>query len=143
MKISTKGRYALRLMLNLALHGPNEYISIKTNANKLEVSNKYLEQIISVLNRAGYVRSIRGAQGGYKLAHPAEDYTVGMILRTIEGDLSPVSCMGDESNQCPRHEDCATLEVWKQLDEAICGVIDYITLADLVQIHENKQRAIL
>lgn len=138
MKISTKGRYALRLMLNLALRSPNEYVSIKTIAQSQEVSNKYLEQIISVLNRAGYVRSIRGAQGGYKLARPAEEYTVGMILRAIEGNLSPVACMEDEPNQCPRSADCVTLEIWQQLDDAICGVIDHITLADLVQRHRQK-----
>lgn len=139
MKISTKGRYALRLMLDLALRNSDEYVSIKSIAENQQISSKYLEQIISVLNRAGFVKSIRGAQGGYKLTRPAEEYTVGMILRLIEGSLSPVACMGDETNQCPRHEDCVTLDIWKQLDDAIRGVIDHITLADLVQKHRGKQ----
>ena len=119
MKISTKGRYALRLMLDLALNSKNGYITIKSIAERQAISDKYLEQIITVLNRAGFVKSTRGAQGGYKLAKPAEEYTVGMILRLIEGNLVPVACMEDEPNQCPRCDICVTLDVWKQLDEAI------------------------
>lgn len=142
MKVSTRGRYALRLMLDLALNDNDaeQYVTIKSISERQEISGKYLEQIISVLSRAGYVKSIRGSQGGYKLAHPTEEYTVGMILRLIEGSLAPVACMEDEPNQCPRCEKCATLNlVWKQLDDAISGVIDNITLADLAR----KQRALL
>jgi Rrf2 family protein len=140
MKISTKGRYALRLMLDLAQRDDGEYTTIKSIAQRQEISDKYLEQIISVLNRAGFVKSIRGAQGGYRLAKPAKEYTVGMILRLTEGDLSPVACMKDRPNQCPRQESCPTLEVWKKLDDAISGVIDHITLADLVQMAQTKQK---
>ena len=142
MKVSTRGRYALRLMLDLAMseNGAEKYVTIKSISERQEISGKYLEQIISVLSRAGYVKSIRGSQGGYKLARPAEEYTVGMIIRLIEGNLSPVACMEDEPNQCPRSDTCATLSlVWKPLDEAISGVIDHITLADLVQ----KQKSLL
>lgn len=135
MKISTKGRYALRLMLDLAEHNTGEYITIKSIAARQEISDKYLEQIITQLSRASYVKSTRGAQGGYRLAMAPEEYTVGMILRLIEGSLAPVACLEDESNQCTRAQDCATLEVWIKLNKAINSVVDNITLADLV----NKQ----
>ncbi|NLV62829.1 MAG: Rrf2 family transcriptional regulator, partial [Clostridiaceae bacterium] len=136
MKISTRGRYALRLMIDLALNGSDQYVTIRSVSERQGISYKYLEQIITVLSRAGYVKSIRGSQGGYKLARPAEEYTVGMILRLIEGSLVPVACMEDEPNQCPRSAECVTLDVWKQLGDAINSVLDNITLADLV----NKTR---
>lgn len=138
MKISTRGRYALRMMLDLAIHS-DKYITIKSIAERQEVSNKYLEQIITVLSRAGFVKSIRGPQGGYKLARPAAEYTVGMILRLIEGNLVPVACMEDTPNQCSRCDTCVTLDIWKQLEEAISSVVDHITLEDLVQRHHQKQ----
>lgn len=112
-------------------------VTIRSVSERQGISYKYLEQIITVLSRAGYVKSIRGSQGGYKLARPAEEYTVGMILRLIEGSLVPVACMEDEPNQCPRSAECVTLDVWKQLGDAINSVLDNITLADLV----NKTRA--
>ncbi len=139
MKISTRGRYALRLMVDLAAVGGDDYITIKSVAARQEISEKYLEQIITVLSRAGFVRSARGAQGGYKLAKQAEEYTVGMILRTIEGSLVPVKCMEDEPNQCPRCSQCVTLDVWKQIDDAVSGVVDNISLAQLAE----KQRAVM
>ena len=137
MKISTRGRYALRLMIDLALNGSDQYVTIRSVSERQGISYKYLEQMITVLSRAGYVKSIRGSQGGYKLARPAEEYTVGMILRLIEGSLVPVACMEDEPNQCPRSAECVTLDVWKQLGDAINSALDNITLADLV----NKTRA--
>lgn len=133
MKISTKGRYALRLMLDLAVNGTNEWVRIKAIAERQEISDKYLEQIISILNHAGFVKSTRGAQGGYKLARVPEYYTVGMILRLTEGSIAPVACLEDEINICSRQESCATLKLWKKLDDAIKGVVDHITLADLVE----------
>jgi len=141
MKISTRGRYALRLMLDLALNASEQYVTIKSVSERQEISYKYLEQIITVLSRAGYVKSIRGSQGGYKLARPAEEYTVGMILRLIEGSLVPVACMEDEPNQCPRSASCVTLDVWKQLSAAINNVLDSITLADLVEKANAKMAA--
>ncbi|MCK9437790.1 MAG: RrF2 family transcriptional regulator [Synergistaceae bacterium] len=138
MKISTRGRYALRLMLDLALNDPDQYVTIKSISERQDISNKYLEQIITALSRAGYVKSIRGAQGGYKLAHPAEEYTVGMVLRLIEGSLAPVACMDDTPNKCPRSNNCVTLDVWKKLNDAINDVVDNITLADLVDQHKTK-----
>jgi len=133
MKISTRGRYALRLMLELAMAPEGELFTIKSIAARQEISDKYLEQIISVLSRAGFVKSTRGSQGGYKLAKAPADYTVGMILRAIEGSLAPVACMEDETNQCPRADKCVTLDVWKQIDNAISSVVDHVTLDDLVK----------
>jgi Rrf2 family protein len=138
MKISTRGRYALRLMLELAMNA-DRYTTIKSISERQDISGKYLEQIISVLSRAGFVKSIRGSQGGYKLARPAEEYTVGMILRLIEGSLVPVACMDDEPNRCPRCEECVTLDVWRQIDEAVSGVVDHITLADLAAKQKAKR----
>lgn len=132
MKISTKGRYALRLMLDLALHNTGEYITIKSISIRQEISDKYLEQIITHLSKSGFVKSIRGAQGGYRLAKAPEEYTVGMILRLIEGSLAPVACLDDEPNTCNRSSQCATLDVWVQINDAINNVVDNITLADLV-----------
>ena len=113
MKISTKGRYAMRLMLDLALNNTGAPISLKDVARRQEISDKYLEQIISVLNRAGYVRSVRGAQGGYLLRKAPEEYTVGMILRLTEGSLAPVACLdeGDDVN-CEQRVDRVTLILW-------------------------------
>lgn len=133
MRISTKGRYALRMMLDLAIHNTGEPVRIKDIAKRQEISDKYLEQIIAILNKAGFVRSMRGPQGGYRLAKAPEEYTVGMILRLTEGSLAPVGCVEDESMDCERQRDCATLFVWKKLNEAIHGVVDHITLADLVE----------
>lgn len=136
MKISTKGRYALRMMLEFALR-PDECTKINQVAKSQQISEKYLEQIVTILTRAGYVKSTRGAQGGYRLTRPPEEYTVGMILRLTEGSLAPVSCMDDEINQCSRAGRCVTLNVWKQLNQAINDVVDHVTLADLAE--EQKQ----
>lgn len=133
MKISTKGRYALRLMLDLAMDGSGEYVTIKNISDRQEISGKYLEQIITQLCRAGYVISARGANGGYKLAHAPEQYTVGMIVRLMEGSLAPVPCLESETNTCDRAPHCVTVEVWKKVQDAMEGVIDNITLADLVK----------
>ena len=133
MKISTRGRYALRMMIDLAQHYDQGFIALKDISKRQDISKKYLEQIISVLNRAGYVRSVRGAQGGYLLRKAPEEYTVGMILRLTEGSLAPVACLdeGDDVN-CEKREDCVTLILWKKINDAICSVVDHITLQDLV-----------
>lgn len=125
-------------MLDLAEHNTGEVVRMKSIAERQNISEKYLEQIISILNRAGYVKSTRGAQGGYRLTKSPEQYSVGMILRLTEGSLAPVSCLEDEENICKRQESCATLEVWKRLDDAIKGVVDSITLADLVEWQQQK-----
>lgn len=139
MKISTKGRYALRMMLDLALNEKEEPIRIKEIASRQEISDKYLEQIISILAKAGCVKSMRGPQGGYRLSKPAAEYTVGSILRLTEGSLSPVACLEDEVNKCERKEDCITLMLWQKLDEAIKGVVDKVTLQDLIDWHYSQQ----
>lgn len=139
MKISTKGRYALRMMLEFALH-PQECTKISQVAQRQQISVKYLEQIVTILCRAGYVKSMRGAQGGYRLTKDAKNYTVGQILRITEGNLSPVACLEDETNQCCRADCCATLGVWKQLEEAISSVVDHVTLADLVEEQKKMER---
>ncbi|MDE7447078.1 MAG: Rrf2 family transcriptional regulator [Lachnospiraceae bacterium] len=138
MKISTKGRYALRLLLDLAVYNTGEPISLKDVARRQEISEKYLEQIISMLNKAGFVRSIRGAQGGYMLAKAPSEYTVGMILRLTEGSLAPVSCVGEDSIECERRQGCVTVRVWEKLNDAVNQVVDNITLADLVEWHQEK-----
>ena len=138
MKISTKGRYAVRVMLDLATNNTGEYIKVKEIASRQEISEKYLEQIISVLNKAGYVKSIRGAQGGYKIARDPSNYTVGMILRLTEGSLNPVACLDDEINECERCDICETLEVWKDLAKAINSVVDHVTVADLVERQQER-----
>lgn len=138
MKISTKGRYALRLMLDLALNNTGEPIRIKDIAARQEISDKYLEQIISTLNKAGFVKSIRGPQGGYRLTKEPAQYTVGMILRLTEGSLAPVACLEDEVNICERQDTCATLKLWQMLNTAISDVVDHVTLADLVEWQNEK-----
>lgn len=138
MRISTKGRYAVRVMLDLASNNTGEYIKVKDIAKRQEISDKYLEQIISILNKAGYVKSVRGAQGGYKIAKEPKNYTIGMILRLTEGSLSPVACLDDEVNECEHCDTCETLQVWKDLADAIYNVVDNVTIADLVARQEER-----
>lgn len=138
MKISTKSRYALHLMLALAMQEDGVNLSVKAVAESHAISEKYLEQIIPLLVRGGLVRSVRGAKGGYHLTKDPEDYTVGLILRTVEGSIAPVSCLDDEVNRCARCKECVTLDLWEQVDQAISNVVDHVTLADLV----DKQRRI-
>ena len=118
MKISTKGRYAVRLMLDVAIHGMDKNVSMRDVAERQNISIKYLEQIVSILTRVGYLKSVRGAQGGYRL--------------TTEGTLSPVSCLEDEENTCPRVSVCPTIKLWKGLYDVINKYVDSITLEDLV-----------
>lgn len=138
MKISTKGRYALRLMVDLALNNNGENISLKEISARQGISVKYLEQIISMLNRAGYFKSERGSNGGYRLTKKPEEYTVGMILRLTEGSLAPIACVDEDGAGCDRFEQCATFSVWKKLNDAINGVVDNITVADLVLEQKEK-----
>ena len=138
MKISTKGRYALRLLIDLAQHNDSGFITLKDIAARQNISKKYLEQIVSILNKAGFVRAIRGPQGGYQLVKPPEEYTAGMILRLTEGNLAPVSCLEFEENTCDRQDTCATLELWKRLKTAIDDVVDSVTLAQLVEWQQQK-----
>lgn len=132
MKISTRGRYALRLMLDLAMNDEGNPIRIKDVAERQGISDKYLEQIISILNKAGYVKSVRGPQGGYLLRKKPEDYTAGMILRLTEGSLAPVACVEEDAVDCERQKGCVTYLLWKKINEAVSSVVDTVTLKDLV-----------
>lgn len=138
MKISTKGRYAVRVMLDLALNNTGECIKVKDIAGRQGLSEKYLEQIIAVLNKAGYVNSVRGAQGGYRIARDPKEYTVGMILRLTEGSMAPVACLEEGAPECERCDTCETLEVWKELYAAVNQVIDDVTIADLVERRKRR-----
>lgn len=131
----------MRVMLDLALHDTGEYTKVKDIAARQEISEKYLEQIIAILNRAGYVKSIRGAQGGYRIAKDPQEYTVGMILRLTEGSLAPVACLEDGAQECARADICDTLGVWQELYDAINQVVDHITIADLVERHRKRNEA--
>lgn len=133
MKISTKGRYALRLMLDLAIYNTGNPVALKDIAKRQNISEKYLEQIISTLNKASFVRSIRGAQGGYVLTRQASEYTVGDILRLTEGELTPVDCAANDGAYCENRNQCVTINVWNRLYAAINDVVDGITLEDLVK----------
>jgi Rrf2 family protein len=139
MKISTKGRYALRLMLDLAEHQVNGYVALKDIAERQNISKKYLEQIVPLLNKSGILRTTRGFQGGYMLAKSPDSYTVGDVLRITEGSLAPVSCLDDEVNYCEKSEDCMTLSVWKGLYDVITKYVDSITLQDILD--QNSQLA--
>lgn len=131
MKISTRGRYALRMMLDLAQHDTGEFISLRDISGRQEITVKYLEQIVTALAKAGYVRSQRGNNGGYKLAKAPSEYKVGDILRTMEGSLEPIACLEDDPNQCPRSAECAVLPFWKGLSKVINDYVDSVTLQDL------------
>lgn len=137
MTISTKGRYALRIMMDLASH-QGETVKLKDIAARQNISEKYMEQIISVLNKSGYVRSLRGAQGGYQLAKDPKEYTVGMVLRIIEGSLAPVECLSSNAIPCERNSKCATVEIYKRIYDAVNGVIDNTTIQDLLNIEQEK-----
>ena len=133
MKISTKGRYALRFMLDLAIYGGDEYVSLREISDRQDISLKYLEQIVSLFNKNGFIKSVRGPQGGYKLAKAPEAYTVGDILRTTDGALAPVACLETPENDCSRSSSCGTLPFWEGLYHAINDYVDGVTLADLCE----------
>lgn len=132
MKISTKGRYALRVMLDLAENNNGSFISLKDIAQRQEISNKYLEQIIAMLNKEGYLETSRGSNGGYKLAKKPSEYIIGDILRATEGDLTPIYCLTDEGN-CSRKNNCKTHEFWKGLENVVNDYVNSKTLEDLMK----------
>ena len=139
MRISTKGRYALRLMIDLAEHDDGSLISIRDVAERQGIAAKYLEQIVGLLSKAGFLRSGRGPQGGYRLSRAPEEYTVGDILRLTEGNLAPVACLEGSENRCERSHECATLDFWTGLYAVINQYIDRFTLADLVRTEQEKE----
>ena len=142
MKISTKGRYALRLMLDLANHNTGDYITLKEISQRQEISMKYLEQIITSLNKAGQLQSTRGAYGGYRLSRLPSDYSVGEILRATEGCLAPVVCLEDDDVECAHKKSgCATRELWQGLYDVLNDYLDNYTLQMLLdkQISFDEQ----
>ena len=141
MKISTKGRYALRMMIHIGEQGEGAVTTLREVAKEQAISVKYLEQLVSGLTGAGLLQGHRGARGGYSLARPAEDITAGDIIRASEGSTAPVACLEDDFGVCPRQDVCETLAFWKGLDEVIDGYLDSVKLSDLVaQSREAKAR---
>ena len=138
MKISTRGRYALRLLLDIAQNQQGGFVSLKEIAERQEVSKKYLEQIIPLLNRADILQTSRGYQGGYRLARAPKEYTVYEILTIAEGGLAPVACLDGTENLCPRKESCLTLPVWEGLERTIREYLSGITLQDILDMNQNR-----
>lgn len=132
MKVSSKGRYALRIMIDLAVNDNGNFISLKEIAERNGMSMKYSEQIVSMLNKAGYLQTARGNNGGYKLNRKPEEYKVGDILRASEGDLAPIVCL-EEDGACDRKDKCITFSFWEGFDKAINDYVDSKTLADLIR----------
>lgn len=145
MKLSTKGRYGLRAMIDLALYGDTEPVSIASIAARQHISESYLEQLIAKLRRAGLVTSVRGAAGGYVPGRPAEEISVGDVLRALEGSLDPVDCPGlSGESGCEGSDICVTKYVWKRINESINRTVDEISLRDLVEesreVHRKKSQ---
>ena len=138
MKISTKGRYAIRLMLDIAQHSNGENISLKDVSKRQDISLKYLEQIVNTLCKAGLLRSRRGAQGGYKMLRKPEEYTVGDILRVTEGGMAPVSCLEDEVNKCPRAAARCVDRIWEGLYKTVNDYLNSPPIADLMKAAPNE-----
>lgn len=132
MKLSTKGRYGLRALIDLALYSENETVSIQSIARRQNISDSYLEQLMRKLRSAGLIVSVRGAQGGYKLARPANEISVGDVLRALEGSLEAVTC-GGEDNSCQGEDLCVTKFVWERINSSIRDTVDSIKLSQLVE----------
>ena len=132
MNVTSKGRYALRVMIDLAQHPDEGFISLKTVAERQGISIKYLEMIVSSLKKAELVESTRGKEGGYRLSRSPEEYSVGEILRCLEDNLAPVSCIRDGEIQCDKAAACVTLPMWKELDELTNSYLDGVSLQDLL-----------
>ena len=133
MIVSTKGRYALRVMIDLAEHQSEKYVPLKEVAARQEISEKYLENILKVLVQNGFLEGLRGKGGGYRLTRSPDQYTVGEILMLTEGSLAPVSCLTPNAAPCSRMADCRTYEMWKGLNDLISNYFSNITLADLAR----------
>ena len=130
--ISSKGRYALRVMIDLARQNNEGYVPLKDIAERQNISKKYLEQIVPLLSKSGLLKTNRGYQGGYMLSKKPNEYTVGEILRITEGSLAPVSCLDNVPNECVRANECITLSVWQGLYEVMTNYLDNITLQDII-----------
>ena len=140
MKLSSRTRYGMRAILELALEYGKAPLQIKTIAEREDISNKYLEQLIAMLKASGLVRSIRGPRGGYTLAKPPADIQLKDVFQTLEGPMVPAECL-EHPEYCPRCTDCATREIWQELQNAIFGVLESVTLADLVERSLASQKS--
>ncbi len=141
MRLSTKGRYGVKAMFDLALHHGEGPVSLKNVAERQGISEHYLEQLISGLRKAGLVKSVRGAQGGYTLAKEPTKITVGDIIRVLEGPIAPVECVSEEDPElCQKADCCVTRGIWEKVRDSIAGVLDSITLEDMVKDAERLQR---
>ena len=141
LNITTKGRYALRVMIDLAQHPEEGFVSFKTVAERQDVSMKYLEMIVSALKKAELVESTRGKEGGYRLSRSPADYSVGEILRCLEDNLAPVSCIRDGAIRCDKAAACVTLPMWKELDDLTNAYLDGVSLQDLLTGEKWKKKS--
>ena len=132
MKISAKGRYAVRVMVDLAVHNEEGYQNVKQIAQRQGISEKYLEHIVSTLSKSGLVKSMRGSHGGYMLTGAPQNYTVRQILNAVEGNISPVDCVGSTGVQCDRRGTCVSVRIWQKLYDAMNDVLEGIALSDLI-----------
>ena len=133
MKLSTKGRYGLRALIDLAMYGEEEAVSIQSISARQQISDSYLEQLVRKLKRAGLVNSVRGAQGGYRLAQPAEEISVGDVLRALEGSIEAVSCGKEHNANCLGEDLCVARYVWQKVNKSIQETVDSITISQLVE----------
>lgn len=143
MKISTRGRYSLRMMIDLAIHYNDGFVALKDISSRQEISKKYLEQIIPFLNRGKLLNSNKGHMGGYQLAKAPSEITVKEILESAEGSLTPVSCMDNSPNLCEKCSDCVTLPIYEGLYKAINEYLESITLADLIQSNNDHSNYVI
>jgi len=139
VKISTKGRYALRMLLDLAEHKNRGFIALKEIAGRQNISKQYLEQIILIMNNSNLLRANRGKQGGYMLTKEPSDITVGHILRITEGNLSSITCLETNVNQCEKADTCKTLFIWKELNKVIADYLDSVTLQDILNKYQKNE----
>ena len=143
MNVTSKGRYALRVMLDLAQHPEDGFISLKTIAERQDISMKYLESIVAELKKAGLLDSTRGKEGGYALLRAPEEYSAGEILRCMEDKLAPVACITADGVSCTQASGCLTLPMWRELDELTNAYLDTVTLRDLLTGEKWKQPTII
>lgn len=141
MKLTTKGRYGLKAMLDLASHASEGQIALKSIAERQNLSENYLEQLFAALKKAKLIKSVRGSQGGYSLAQGADSITVGSVLRALEGSLAPVDCVHEETpSACENFDSCATKLIWEKIRDSINNVVDSLTLQDLIEEYNGKRK---
>ena len=133
MIVSTRGRYALRVMIDLAEQGSQTFVPLKDIAQRQDISQKYIEAIMTILSKSGFVQGVHGKGGGYKLNRKPEEYKVGEILTLTEGTLAPVACLEKNAEACPREKDCRTIKMWTKLDDLIENYLDSVTIKDLMR----------